>query len=172
MIFVSMMIVVVLLLLGVERLFRLKERGRTVLTAVYFTLVVANAIWSAVQNTGHSLAGFVIGFLDFAVPFVLWQWISSAIRNSRERRRRKTFQPSTEELATVSNQKGDTMGGKIASGIGYLLYGAFLLLLLGGWLQHLYTCFNEHYWGFLIAGAIFFPIAIIHGWGIWLGFWH
>jgi hypothetical protein len=35
-----------------------------------------------------------------------------------------------------------------------------------------YPCFNEHLYGFLIAGAIFFPIGIIHGWGIWLGFWH
>jgi hypothetical protein len=41
-----------------------------------------------------------------------------------------------------------------------------------GWLQHLYTCFNEHLWGFLIAGAICFPVAIIHGWGIWIGLWH
>ena len=48
----------------------------------------------------------------------------------------------------------------------------FVLALIGGWLQHLYTCFNERLWGFLIAGAIFFPIAIIHGWGIWLGIWH
>ena len=49
---------------------------------------------------------------------------------------------------------------------------AFALLCLAGWFQHLYTCFNEHLYGFLIAGAIFFPVAIIHGWGIWLGLWH
>lgn len=49
----------------------------------------------------------------------------------------------------------------------------FLLSLacLAGWLNHLYVCFNEELWGFLIAGAIFFPIGIIHGWGLWLGFW-
>lgn len=46
------------------------------------------------------------------------------------------------------------------------------LLAFAGWLQHLYTCFTEHLYGFLIAGAIFFPVAIIHGWGIWLGIWH
>lgn len=39
------------------------------------------------------------------------------------------------------------------------------------WFQHLYTCFTEEAWGFLIAGAIFFPVAIVHGAGIWLGFW-
>ena len=54
--------------------------------------------------------------------------------------------------------------------------GAFTLLvfvLLGflGWLQHLYTSFTTDSWGFLIAGAIFFPIGVIHGWGIWLRIW-
>ena len=48
----------------------------------------------------------------------------------------------------------------------------FGLLSFAGWLQHLYTCFTEHLYGFLIAGAIFFPVGVIHGWGIWLGFWH
>ena len=42
---------------------------------------------------------------------------------------------------------------------------------VGGWFQHLYTCFTTGAWGFLIAGALCFPIAIIHGWGIWLGIW-
>lgn len=48
----------------------------------------------------------------------------------------------------------------------------FFLLCFAGWLQHLYTCFTEHLYGFLIAGAIFFPVAVIHGWGIWIGLWH
>jgi len=43
---------------------------------------------------------------------------------------------------------------------------------LGAWFTHLYVCFTEQYWGFLIAGAIFFPIGIVHGWGIWFGWWH
>jgi hypothetical protein len=67
---------------------------------------------------------------------------------------------------------GRNIGDNIASGVGCLFQGALAVLGLGGWCQHLYTCFNNHYWGFLIAGAIFFPIAIIHGWGIWLGWWH
>ena len=47
----------------------------------------------------------------------------------------------------------------------------FMIAAAAGWVQHLYTCFNEKLWGFLIAGAIFFPVAVIHGWGIWLGVW-
>ncbi len=52
------------------------------------------------------------------------------------------------------------------------LFGFLLgLLAFGAWFQHLYTCFTDERWGFLIAGAIFFPIAIVHGLGIWLGIW-
>jgi hypothetical protein len=38
------------------------------------------------------------------------------------------------------------------------------------WLTHVVTCLAAAKWGFLIAGAIFFPIGIIHGIGIWFGF--
>lgn len=48
---------------------------------------------------------------------------------------------------------------------------ALILLPIAAWFQHLYTCFTEEAWGFLIAGAIMFPIAIVHGVGIWLGLW-
>lgn len=46
-----------------------------------------------------------------------------------------------------------------------------LTLLLNGaaWLTHVVTCLVEGRWGFLIAGAIMFPIAIIHGVMIWFG---
>lgn len=38
------------------------------------------------------------------------------------------------------------------------------------WLTHVITSLGEGWWGFLIAGALFFPIGIIHGIGLWLGF--
>jgi hypothetical protein len=38
---------------------------------------------------------------------------------------------------------------------------------LAAWFNHLFTCFSESMWGFLIAGAIFFPIGIIHGFWLW-----
>ncbi|RRY16449.1 hypothetical protein EGJ57_21330 [Brucella anthropi] len=40
---------------------------------------------------------------------------------------------------------------------------------LGAWLTHVVTCFQEGLWGFLIAGAIFFPIGVVHGVMIWFG---
>ena len=39
------------------------------------------------------------------------------------------------------------------------------------WLTHVIVCLNDGDWGFLIAGAIFVPVAIIHGFGVWFGIW-
>lgn len=45
------------------------------------------------------------------------------------------------------------------------------LVSFAAWLQHLYTCFTNELWGFLIAGALFFPVGIIHGIGVWFNLW-
>ena len=42
---------------------------------------------------------------------------------------------------------------------------------IAAWLTHVITCISSATWGFLIAGAIFFPVGIVHGIGIWLGAW-
>ena len=36
-----------------------------------------------------------------------------------------------------------------------------------GWLTHIFYCFSHLMWGFLLAGAIFFPIGILHGIYLW-----
>lgn len=53
------------------------------------------------------------------------------------------------------------------------LLGALALYaaMAGGWLTHVFVCLELGKWGFLIAGAIAAPVAIIHGWGIWFGLW-
>ena len=43
--------------------------------------------------------------------------------------------------------------------------------IVAAWFTHLIVCFTEAAWGFLIAGAIFFPIAVVHGTGAWFGAW-
>jgi hypothetical protein len=43
-------------------------------------------------------------------------------------------------------------------------------VFVAAWFTHVIVCISEEAWGFLIAGAIMFPIAIIHGIGIWFGF--
>jgi hypothetical protein len=52
---------------------------------------------------------------------------------------------------------------------GPLIGVAMVLLTCGGWCQHLYTCYNEGSWEFLIVGAIVSPVGIVHGWITWLG---
>ena len=50
--------------------------------------------------------------------------------------------------------------------------GGLLLLFLttySAWLTHIVTCAEDKLWGFLVAGAIFFPVGVFHGIGIWFG---
>lgn len=46
-----------------------------------------------------------------------------------------------------------------------------IVTCVGGWITHVVICIKGGMWGFLIAGAIFFPIGIIHGVGHWFGAW-
>lgn len=50
------------------------------------------------------------------------------------------------------------------------LFGTlFFITIVGAWFTHILTCLPDGSRGFLIAGALMFPIAIIHGFGIWIG---
>ena len=51
--------------------------------------------------------------------------------------------------------------------ITYLLF----FVAFASWLTHVITCISDERWGFLIAGALMFPVAIVHGIGIWFGVW-
>lgn len=44
---------------------------------------------------------------------------------------------------------------------------AFVSVFVAAWLTHIITCFSDGLWGFLVAGAIFFPIGIFHGIYLW-----
>jgi len=49
------------------------------------------------------------------------------------------------------------------------LIGALILIVcIAAWFTHVIVCFSDGLWGFLIAGAIFFPIGIVHGIWLWL----
>jgi hypothetical protein len=41
-------------------------------------------------------------------------------------------------------------------------------VLIVAWLTHIFVCFGNSMWGFLLAGAIFFPIGILHGFYLWV----
>lgn len=59
-----------------------------------------------------------------------------------------------------------------AETVGVLGIISFVLVMAASWLTHIVVCLSAGKWGFLIAGAILFPIANIHGIGYWFGYFH
>jgi hypothetical protein len=51
------------------------------------------------------------------------------------------------------------------------MYIFVALAMFLAWLTHIFTCIGDHAYGLLIAGALVFPIGIIHGIGVWFGAW-
>ena len=47
----------------------------------------------------------------------------------------------------------------------------FLVWVIASWITHIVVCIKTGAYGFLIAGALMFPIAWIHGTGAWFGVW-
>lgn len=45
----------------------------------------------------------------------------------------------------------------------------FCVTLFAAWLTHVIVCLKTASWGFLVAGALFFPVGIVHGIGTWFG---
>ena len=48
-----------------------------------------------------------------------------------------------------------------------LLGMAIVIASVLAWFTHIFTCFGAGLWGFLVAGAIFFPIGVLHGFWLW-----
>lgn len=64
------------------------------------------------------------------------------------------------------------MGHEKGSGdVGALFGLALMAWIIASWVTHVIVCIKAGAWGFLIAGAIFVPVAVIHGTGIWFGAW-
>lgn len=45
------------------------------------------------------------------------------------------------------------------------------IALIAAWLTHIIVCIKAQLWIFLLAGAIFAPIGVVHGLGVWAGIW-
>lgn len=50
-----------------------------------------------------------------------------------------------------------------------LLVIALAVWAFAAWITHVVVCLKTASWGFLIAGAIMAPIGMIHGTGVWFG---
>lgn len=57
------------------------------------------------------------------------------------------------------------------AGIYILMALTFIVIMGSAWVTHIVNCLGHGRWGFLIAGALAFPVAIVHGVGIWFGVW-
>ena len=44
------------------------------------------------------------------------------------------------------------------------------LAVFGGWITHIVVGIAAKAWLFMILGALVFPVAVLHGWSVWLGF--
>lgn len=64
----------------------------------------------------------------------------------------------------MDNQNG-------SSDVGALAGLALVAWIAASWITHVVVCLKTASWGFLIAGAIMFPVAVVHGTGLWFGIW-
>ena len=51
--------------------------------------------------------------------------------------------------------------------MGSVIGGIIGFTCLCAWLNHVFTCFSEGLWGFLLAGALLVPLGILHGAWLW-----
>lgn len=63
------------------------------------------------------------------------------------------------------------MNERGSSDVGALIGLALVVWAFASWLTHVVVCIKTASWGFLVAGAIMAPIGMIHGTGIWFGWW-
>ena len=63
------------------------------------------------------------------------------------------------------------MNGRNEKGNAEVLGLGLVAWLIAAWITHVVVCLKTASWGFLIAGAIMFPIAWVHGTGAWFGAW-
>lgn len=73
-------------------------------------------------------------------------------------------------MSTLTKAVGDTAStiGAIAA---FISVCAIIVSPFAAWLTHIVVCLQTGNWGFLIAGALFFPIGLVHGVGHWFGAW-
>lgn len=57
-------------------------------------------------------------------------------------------------------------GCYVSDFLGFALWGA----AFAGWITHLIVAISAKAWVFMIVGALLVPVAVIHGWSVWLGY--
>jgi hypothetical protein len=70
-------------------------------------------------------------------------------------------------MGTICSLSGQQMAACSTCNKGWMMAAVIGLACFFAWLTHVFTCFAEGLWGFLIAGALLFPIGILHGMYLW-----
>ena len=55
--------------------------------------------------------------------------------------------------------------------LGMVLFFGLWLAGIAGWITHIIVCIKSASYLLLIAGALIFPVGMIHGIGCWFGAW-
>lgn len=55
--------------------------------------------------------------------------------------------------------------------LAFLFWFCLGIWIIASWITHVVVCIKVASWGFLIAGAVFVPVAVVHGTGLWFGVW-
>jgi hypothetical protein len=55
------------------------------------------------------------------------------------------------------------------NGSGLLYLSMIAGAIIAAWLTHIVVCIQNESWILLLAGAVFFPIGIVHGFFSWFG---
>lgn len=58
----------------------------------------------------------------------------------------------------------------MAALVGVLFYIALIFAVIAAWITHVLVCIKTAAWILLLFGCIVFPVGVIHGFGVWLGF--
>ena len=73
-------------------------------------------------------------------------------------------------FASLLEALGDLLGFAGGGVLVLIFYVALPITCLAAWLTHITTCLANEAYVLLLVGAIAFPIGIIHGIGLWLGY--
>lgn len=75
------------------------------------------------------------------------------------------------KVGTTVGKRWKLLLGKGETTVGIIFVLLVILWSTAAWLTHVVVCIKTATWGFLIAGAIFGPVAVVHGTGCWFGLW-
>jgi hypothetical protein len=73
------------------------------------------------------------------------------------------------DISTTATKANPMLVNALALFIGLGITGS--VINVAAWVTHVVVCIRAAEWGLLIVGTIAFPLGVVHGAGVWLGWW-